>query len=183
MRLRSTIRAPVRYGEGESPDETASVLQSMRSARSQASTEDEPAEGNNNDRNVRRRREQVRPRIMEYDPNLPPAPFPTLDQPRPRGENVSEKNGQPGRLHNVNANGGSPNVATQRITDSGQHFENYLASNNDQNQTYTTNMQIMANACFDVDPNTDSAYATSDSEGEEDGLSSKRLRRLLAKVR
>lgn len=194
MRLRSVIRAPIRYGDfvegigGESEDETASLLQSMRSAREQGRTEDEPAQveayepaQDNNNKKVRQRREPVRPKIVDYDPNLPPAPFPTLSEPRPRGEIVPGHNIQPVQLNNANTNVGSQHASIQDIIDSGQHFENYLASNNDQNVTYTTNMQIMAHA-GDGDLHSDSGYDPSDSDGEYGPSVLKRVRKLLAEV-
>lgn len=66
MKLRTHIRAPKRYGEEEeTPTPTAALLQSMRQARGQA-------------------HETHDSRRVEFDPNLPPAAFPTLEQPRSR---------------------------------------------------------------------------------------------------
>lgn len=180
MRLRTTIRAPTRYGEGVSPDKTASLLQSIRSAREQPNSEDATVPDKDST-NVQRRPEPIRPKIVEYNPNLPPAPFPTLDKPRPSGVNKTGQSSQPGHLDNVNVNDGSRRAFGQGVSNNGQYLENYLASNNDRNPTYTRNVQIMAHAC-DNDPNTDLKYMSSDSESGVVGVSSKKVARLVAAV-
>lgn len=176
MRLRTSIRAPTRYGEGVSPDKTATLLQSIRSAREQPNGEDGQAPDERNTK-IRRRSEPIRPKIVVYNPILPPAPFPTLDKPVPRGENGT---GQSSHLRNVNGHESQRARGTD-ISSNGQYLENHLASNNSQNQTYTRNMQIMAHA-RNNDANNDSEYMTSDCESEGLGISSKRLAKLVAAV-
>lgn len=176
MRLRSSIRAPTRYGEGISPDKTATLLQSIRSAREQPNGENGRSPDERNAK-IRRRSEPIRPKTVEYNPNLPPAPFPTLDKPVPRGENGT---GESSHLRNVNGRE-SKRARRADISSNGPYLENLLASNNCQNQTYTRNMQVMEHA-RNNDPNNDPEYMTSENEGEGLGVSSKRLAKLVAAV-
>ncbi|KAJ5291671.1 hypothetical protein N7478_000922 [Penicillium angulare] len=69
MRLRSTIRPPNRYGE-VSETETGSALVVDSTGPSPRS-------------NGRSGRDHIQAHIMEFDPTLPPAAFPSLKQPRP----------------------------------------------------------------------------------------------------
>lgn len=176
MRLRTSIRAPTRYGEGVSPDKTATLLQSIRSARKQPNGEDGQASDERNTK-IRLRSEPIRPKIAEYNPNLQPAPFPTLDKPVPSGENGT---GQSSHLRNFNGHESQRARGTD-ISSNGQYLENYLASNNARNQIYTRNMQVMAHARVN-DANNDPEYMTSESESEGLGVSSRRLAKLVAAV-
>lgn len=84
MKLRSTIRAPARYGESESETPTAALLQSMRRAREASSDIKSPDQI---EASSPERRPSHRPRpkqhVVEYNPALPPAAFPTLNEPVP----------------------------------------------------------------------------------------------------
>lgn len=183
MRLRNTIRPPTRYGEGVSPDSTAELLQSIRSGREQTNGEGAPTlEANTT--NIRHRPSPIRPRIVEYNPNLPPASFPTMNEPRPSGQNGGGRNNMPNHLGNANVNTVSQGAIGRDLLINGQHFENHIASNNLQNPTYARNVRAMAGASC-INPNTDSAYVSSDTEMEGvegKGISSSGLAGLVAAV-
>lgn len=178
MRLRTTIRPPTRYGEGVSPDSTAELLQSIRSGREQSTGEGTPVPEQVTT-NVRHRPEPLRPRIVEFNPNLPPASFPTLNEPRPSGQH-----GVGRRLGNANVNTASQSAIGRDMLVNGQYFENHIASNNLQNPTYARNVRAMAGARGN-NPNTDSAYVSSDTEMdgvEGEGIFSSGLVGLVAAV-
>lgn len=182
MRLRSSIRPPTRYGEGVSPDNAASLLQSIRSAREQKNGEGTP---DINQVATTSRRGSVTvticPKIIQYNPNLPPASFPTLNEPQPSGQNGPGQNDQSDHLGNANVDTVSPGGGGRNLLINGQHIENHLASNNLQNPTYAGAMRAIAGE-HTIDPDTDSAYMTSDHEAEGEGVSSSRLARLVAAV-
>lgn len=182
MRLRTSIRPPTRYGEGVSPDNTASLLQSIRSAREQTNGEGTP---DINQGTTTSRRGSVTvticPKIIQYNPNLPPASFPTLNEPQPWGQNAAGQNDQSGHLRNANVDIASQGGDERSLLINGQHIENHIASNNPQNPTYAGTMRAIAGK-HTIDPDTDSAYMTSDHEAEGEGVSSIRLARLVAAV-
>lgn len=77
MRLRSTIRAPVRYGEAKPEEPAASTSQRMHIIRDLSTSggdEKLPASS-------RRRKSPVCPRTKPYDPNRPPVPWCTKPYP------------------------------------------------------------------------------------------------------
>lgn len=182
MRLRTSIRPPTRYGEGVSPDNRASLLQSIRSSREQSNDEGTSDIGQ---RATTSRRRSVTvticPKIVEYNPNLPPASFPTLNEPQPPSQNGSGQHDQSGHPGNANVDPVSPGGDGRNLLINGRHIENHIASNNLQNSTYAGTMRAMAGE-QNIDPDTDSAYMTSDHEADGEGVSSSRLARLVAAV-
>lgn len=177
MTLRATIRPSARYAEGVSLDNTAALLQSMRSGREQTN-EEEASTSEKGNANVRHRPAPIRPRIVEYDSNLPPALFPSLSQPRPSGQNGT---GQSNRRANANVRTRSQNECGQSLLINGQYLENHAASNNLQNPTYAANMRAMAGR-RGSHPNSDSAFVSSDTEVEGEDLSSNQLAGVVAAV-
>lgn len=177
MRLRTSIRPPSRYGEGVSPDQTASLLQSIRSGREQTNGEEAQNRGQGTT-NVRHRAQPIRPRIVEHNPNLPPASFPTLNEPRPSGEDAA---GQPNQPGNANVDARLPGESRRSLLINGQYLENHVASNNPQNPIYARNMRVMAGA-RGTDSNADSAFMSSDTEVEGEDLASNSLAGLVATV-
>lgn len=152
MKLRSTIRAPARYGESnETETPTSVLLQSMRRTRAQShSASPNPYGLNEND--------SIQAHVVEFDPRLPPAAFPTLEQPCPVRTNL---------LHGILRNGKDdldPYQTVRRIdkfhlmpdlkTSNGRDcalgdiplhsIENYVASNTELNPIYVNNMARMA---------------------------------------
>lgn len=177
MDLRTTIRAPSRYGEGGSEDPTAALLRSIRSARGQSNGEDEQTIERPTTK-ARHRKPPVRPKIVDYDPNLPPAPFPTLDQPRPKGSNeagqISQTKCPKKAKVNHKPEGASTAVGVGRVPTAGQSLENHMASNNGDNPVYARNMEIMAKA-GEHDANNDASFMTSDDDRDETSNASNRL--------
>lgn len=85
MKLRSTIRAPSRYGGSESETPTAALLQSMRRAREQSSDVQslDPTELGSGPSQRRPRKARPCEQTDRYHLDQTPAAFPTLDQPMP----------------------------------------------------------------------------------------------------
>lgn len=177
MRLRARIRPPTRYGEGVSPENTVSLLQSIRSGREQSNGA-EASTPEQSSTNARNRATAIRPRIVEYNPNLPSASFPTMNEPRPSGQNGAGQSNYPGNANvNIRPQGGSG----RSMLINGQYFENHAASNNLQNPTYARNMRVMAGT-RGTDSTTSSAFVSSDTEVEGGDLSSNNLAGLVAAV-
>ncbi|KAJ5097168.1 hypothetical protein N7456_007889 [Penicillium angulare] len=178
MRLRSTIRAPVRYGEIKETEMSSAILQAMHETREDATVTTPRSCGRN-------ARNPVEARIVEFDPTLPPAAFPSLKQPRPLRVN---------EIHGILKNGNNdldPYLTLRRISwsqsrpDSNVNdyggvinstppngIENYVASNTELNPIYVKNMAIMASQ-----PSTDQSFAheLEDSDWDEPIDASKAL--------
>ncbi|KAJ5578281.1 uncharacterized protein N7459_007245 [Penicillium hispanicum] len=173
MKLRSTIRPPERYGESEAETPTAALLQSMRRAReqstdaqSQAPTESVPSPDQSYSR-----RPRPKPRIVQYDPTLPPAAFPTLSEPVPSRAHQTASNGLNGTLGQ--SQDGNMDSAVQpakvEFDDGLGHIpmdgvENYVVSNTEKNQVYVGNMAAMAGA---DQSDTEQTLAVEDSDMDE----------------
>ncbi|KAI9038787.1 uncharacterized protein KD926_010243 [Aspergillus affinis] len=112
MKLRSSIRPPKRFNSEEFECPYSEV-------------------------NLRRTPKSIeRPPIIEFNPNLPPAAFPTLDKPRPPGSNDDKiDNGQDSSDEEMEFE----DLAFTEI-------ENLKASNGPLNPIYLRNMALMANA-------------------------------------
>lgn len=163
MRLRSHIRPPKRLVD-EIQNGTADAARSLRQPTS-----------------------PPRLRIIEFNPNLPPAAFPTLDTPRPASSAVNlrcvdsktpaatrhdEENMGIGHIQG-NAIGRRAKTANHGIGDDladvpMESLDNFAASNSDQNLIYHRNMTMMAN-CIDE---RGEALVISDSEEEQNRSSS-----------
>lgn len=143
MRLRETIRPPERY---------ASELFYQPAVQ----------------RSLRNGRNSKAPNYIDFNPNHPPAAFPTLDKPRPTGDPQTQKKSQDrqtedqdGDIHMrdapVSRHGGAESGCVDADTVdelddiSIDEIENYLASNGPQNPTYAKNMAIMAECTSDED--------------------------------
>ena len=160
MRLRSTIRPPERYGEADAETPTAALLQSMRQARERSC--DVQAQGNpgtaSGPNGSYLRDPRARPRIVNYNPTLPPAAFPTLNEPVPTpqsGPNRGNGSGQDGgnvQLRNRQEQRTGEEVQPVEAFDDGlghipmEGIENYVVSNTERNAIYVGNMTTMAGA-------------------------------------
>ncbi|KAJ5091545.1 hypothetical protein NUU61_006415 [Penicillium alfredii] len=165
MKLRRIIRAPTRYGE-EAETPTLALLQAMRNAR------EDPMDGSQEPvellgKGVRVRRQKPRPPIVPFDPNLPPAAFPSLDRPRlPQDSHALEQNGQDTQQKTQEVSRAQQN---SQLVDDLDHVlpdvvDNYLASNTAANPIYARNMAIMAG--MDED-SVDETLALEDSDNDE----------------
>lgn len=141
MRLRETIRPPERY---------ASELFYQPTPQ----------------RSLRNGRNTTAPNYIDFNPNHPPAAFPTLDEPRPTGNPQTQKRSedqqtedQDGDIHMCDAtvpsrNGARPGRVSVETVDELDdipidEMENCLASNGLHNPMYANNMAIMAECASD----------------------------------
>lgn len=94
------------------------------------------------------------PSYIDYNPNLPPAAFPTLDKPRPAGE-TDQKSRSQREPRQVKPDGGEHAIHSKtrdKKADFGVDYEdipidkleNYAASNGRLNPVYVKNMAVMA---------------------------------------
>lgn len=110
MKLRSTVRPPKRLYSEEYESPYSEI-------------------------NLRRTPKAIeRPPIIEFNPNLPPAAFPTLDKPRPPGSNDDS-------FDNCEDNFEEVDLEDLTFTD----IENLKANNGPLNPIYVRNMELMAN--------------------------------------
>ncbi|KAJ5771311.1 uncharacterized protein N7511_003362 [Penicillium nucicola] len=173
MKLRERIRAPVRYGDSEE-----SEISFPHSTLRVGLENDLELDNSGRQRSVKRRKPISKP----FDPNLPPAAFPSLDRPRtPENRQIilNSPIGGPNsgsRLPPDPTPGPSsvaPVVAevsqqSRRVTWGPttldyipvNDLENHVVSNNDSNAVYVRNMAMMAQAALKDD------METSDEEEE-----------------
>ncbi|KAL4809341.1 hypothetical protein BDV18DRAFT_157097 [Aspergillus unguis] len=116
----------------------------------------------------RERDDKCKPRYIDFNPNLPPAAFPTLERPRDLGRNGQglhrEGNTEDGHVGTAPRNARSledlplsTNAERQREVSPTAEFDgvslgqldNYVASNGDLNPTWVSNMEKMASARAD----------------------------------
>ncbi|KAJ5752857.1 hypothetical protein N7520_009774 [Penicillium odoratum] len=170
MKLRATIRAPSRYGESNEESPTAVLLQSMRRARGESTLIQNP-DGST-------RLFQRKPNI-EFDPNLPPAAFPTVDLNRPTGSmkvilkkspnrRVDKSPSKTGRNVNFSLVPGDDDYEMENV--SLNDMENYAASNTMLNPVYVKNMEVMTgkSKCGDTEECADPVFEDSDLDEPDD---------------
>lgn len=162
MRLRDSIRVPVRYGENEldTPSQT-----SLRRGGGESSDEDYVESGGSSRPRPRKKRKQ---NTVPYDPTLPPAAFPSLERPHP-GPAPKTPGARPSVHSSLTSNQAS-GMGTQSLpfrrggpghADSFgpsqlesvpmDQLENYLASNNMDNPVYARNVELACNAPLNPD--------------------------------
>ncbi|KAJ6075843.1 hypothetical protein N7499_007824 [Penicillium canescens] len=171
MKLRHSIRAPVRYGDGEAPEipTTRSVLRIGLD-----DGDDDNVELSDSSRPCpqTKRKSTTKP----FDPNMPPAAFPSLDRPhaKPQVRRLIIKMPQSRRHGGTDLPPPAAAAPEQkrRVTWCPttvdkvpmDNLENHVASNNDSNPVYVRNMAVMAGAAlkdrFDTsDENEDTAMS------------------------
>jgi hypothetical protein len=173
MNLRTKIRAPTRYGEYSEESPTAALLQSMRRSRAEATDEIRKTSSPDGSHSLRRevKVEFQRKPLVEFDPSLPPAAFPTLDMTKPtvlprsivsicqytdRRPSISERPKGPELKDD------DDNVDQATLND----IENHVASNNVLNPVYLKNMAIMAGQVHD-NSDEDGSVDSEDSDRNE----------------
>lgn len=178
MKLRDSIRAPVRYGDGEAPEilTTRSVLRIGLD-----DGDDDNVELSDSGRP--RPQKTCRSITKPFDPNMPPAAFPSLDRPHanPQVRRLIIK--MPQSRHHSGTDLPPPAAAAsqqkRRVTWGPttvdkvpmDNLENHVASNNDSNPVYARNMAIMAGAALEDSFDTsdeDEDTAMSDNENLPD---------------
>ncbi|KAK4861490.1 hypothetical protein LT330_003525 [Penicillium expansum] len=159
MRLRDSIRAPLRYGEDE--DETPSRT-SLRPGYDDSL--DDPLELGESGRP--RPQKRRKPNTVPFNPDLPPAAFPSLSRPHPsRASTNSAQNHSVGDnqqnaqtsevvlpLRNVGSmpTVPSPPSGIQRVPM--DQLDNYVASNNMDNPMYARNVNMARMTRVDTPP-------------------------------
>lgn len=142
MRLRSVIKPPSRY-----EDETIEGILVKKQQRPQKESEalEEPRET----RYSSRRGRSLQIPYIPFNPNLPPAAFPTLDHPRPANEQNlgTKKQGQD--QHQEEEDHGVYVLPRTKRSEDYSHvplrdFDNFLASNGPQNPVWAANMRLMS---------------------------------------
>ncbi|KAJ5950541.1 uncharacterized protein N7479_008954 [Penicillium vulpinum] len=173
MRLRDSIRAPIRYGEDEY--ETPSRI-SLRHGYDD-SFDDSIELGESGKPRPQKRR---RTNIVPFNPNLPPAAFPSLSRPQPdrrstaSAQTHSVGDSQQGiqvrdfAFHPQSEESMSavlfPLSGTEQVP-MGQ-LENHLASNNMDNPVYARNMNMARKARKVVAPVSEDMVSSPDSDEE-----------------
>ncbi|KAJ5561633.1 hypothetical protein N7461_000394 [Penicillium sp. DV-2018c] len=154
MKLRSKIRAPVRYGEDE---EERSRRTSLRKSTDDTPDDTSELEVLGKPRSQKRRRTNTVP----FNPNLPPAAFPTLDRPEQKHDSTSITSSQ----RPANSHVSSPPSSTEAPMNDVplNELENHFASNNMDNPVYARNMNNMAQTTR-ADIEDTAAMETSDSD-------------------
>jgi len=155
MKLRESIRAPVRYGEDESETPTRSFLRPG----TEEPYNEESVELEESGRP--RRHKNRRPTPVQYNPNLPPAAFPSIDRPHsgpkpstpdpkpkgnksPKARRVSGVKSPPQSLPLRRA---GPRKAVSFVPSESEdvpinQLENHFASNNMDNPIYARNVEL-----------------------------------------
>jgi hypothetical protein len=159
MRLRQTIRAPSRY-EDECELSTGVSPRRLPRRRKAAAAEEERAMP-----------------YIDYNPNHPPAAFPTLDHPLPAGQTV----------HSLTSTSTSAAAAANADLEADGHhldafnsffrgippgkLDNFIASNGPQNPQYRRNMALLAREDDDFDlriSDDDDELQPPDNEGADE---------------
>lgn len=173
MKLRDTIRAPVRYGEDEY--ETPSQI-SLRHGYDD-SFDDSIELGESGRPRLQKRR---RPNTVPYNPNLPPAAFPSLSRPQPghdstasaqnRGVGDSQQHMQTSDVALPLRNAGSiPTVPSpQSVIEQVpmDQLDNHIASNNMDNPVYVRNVNMARMTRADAPPGTEDMVTSPDSDDD-----------------
>lgn len=155
MRLRNSIRVPVRYGEDD-PDTPRQT--SLRSGKEDALDEDYTETGASGNPRPRKKR---RTSHVQYDPSLPPAAFPTLDRPNssttPRTFQPASRSHKVPKSLQANSTLLPPRTPPPRRDEARKpdslgsselgdvpidQLENHLASNTMANPTYGRNVKL-----------------------------------------
>ncbi|KAJ5181839.1 hypothetical protein N7449_011986 [Penicillium cf. viridicatum] len=173
MKLRDSIRAPVRYGEDQY--ETPSQI-SLRHGYDD-SFDDSIELGESGRPRPQKRR---RPNTVPFNPNMPPAAFPSLSRPQPgrdsttsaqnRGVGDSQQHMQTSDVALPLRNAGpkptvpSPPSGIERVpTD---QLDNYIASNNMDNPVYARNVNMARMTRVDAPPGTEDMVTSPDSDDD-----------------
>ncbi|KAL4970255.1 uncharacterized protein BDV14DRAFT_194957 [Aspergillus stella-maris] len=170
MRLRNVVRSPQRL------EQDASYNPMPKKKKSKSKSKASPAE-----------EKPPRPRFTDFNPNLPPAAFPTLDAPRPPTHHAHEDgdqsdrngtedsaldgNGQGGMLENLdrlslltNPDGNGERSLSPARDIPMDDLDNVMASNGNLNRIWNNNMSRMAAAANDKDSGLGTEMEDSDSD-------------------
>ncbi|KAF7528574.1 hypothetical protein PCG10_000419 [Penicillium crustosum] len=173
MKLRDSIRAPVRYGEDEY--ETPSQI-SLRHGYDDSFDDSIELGESGRPRPQKRRRLNIVP----FNPNLPPAAFPSLSRPQAgrdsiasaqnRGVGDSQQHMQTSDVTLPLQNAGttptvpSPPSETERVPM--DQLDNHIASNNMDNPVYARNVNVARMTRADAPPATEDMVTSPDSDDD-----------------
>ncbi|KGO75222.1 hypothetical protein PITC_011280 [Penicillium italicum] len=172
MRLRDSIRAPLRYGEDEyeTPSRT-----SLRAGYDDPFDDSVELGESGRPRPQKRRK----PNTVPFNPNLPPAAFPSLSRPQPsrepttahnHGVSDSQQNTQASEvalpLRNIGSTPTvppSPSGIEQVPID---QLDNHVASNNMNNPVYARNVNMARMTRVDTPPGSEDMATSPDSDDD-----------------
>lgn len=173
MKLRDSIRAPVRYGEDEY--ETPSQI-SLRHGYDDSFDDSIELGESGRPRPQKRRRLNIVP----FNPNLPPAAFPSLSRPQAgrdsiasaqnRGVGDSQQHMKTSDVTLPLRNAGttptvpSPPSETERVPM--DQLDNHIASNNMDNPVYARNVNVARMTRADAPPATEDMVTSPDSDDD-----------------
>lgn len=173
MRLRSTIRAPSRFGEADSDEQAVTASHSRRCARDPLSSGDDELEQLPAGSRSRRRKSPVRPRTKPYDPNRPPVAWKTKRYPG-QAEDEGWAKAEPRNTQTAVYQKQDPKPASfEESTSSDEELNQELESSlfpslpGRNVPTYAALFEAASNV-DNYDANQDPAYMTSDSERARD---------------
>ncbi|CAI7628623.1 unnamed protein product [Penicillium glandicola] len=173
MRLRDSIRAPLRYGEDDF--ETPSRI-SLRHGYDDSIDDSIELGESGRPRPQKRRRLNTVP----YNPNLPPAAFPSLSRPHPgRDSTTSTQNcGVGNSQQNLQTSEVALTLRTKELTPTASRsppgmervpidqLDNHLVSNNMDNPVYVTNMDMARVTRVDATLSSEDMFTSPDSDDD-----------------
>ncbi|EKV06167.1 hypothetical protein Pdw03_2016 [Penicillium digitatum] len=173
MRLRDSIRAPLRYGEDEYETPSRTTLRPGYDD----SFDDSIELGESGRPRPQKRR---KPNTVPFNPNLPPAAFPSLSRPQPsHASPTSTKNhGIGDSQHKIQTSelalplrnvGSMETVAPsssviERVPM--DQLDNHVASNNMDNPIYARNVNMARTTCVDAPPGYEDMATSPDSDDD-----------------
>jgi hypothetical protein len=170
MRLRSTIRAPARFGEADSDEQAVTASHSRRCARDPLSSGDDELE--QLPAGSRRRKSPVRPRTKPYDPNRPPVAWKTKRYPGQAEDEgwakTEPRNKQTAVYQKHDPKPASFEESTSSDEELNQELESSLFSSLPGRNVPAYAALFEAANVDNYDANHDPAYMTSDSERARD---------------
>jgi hypothetical protein len=173
MKLRDSIRAPVRYGEDEDETQRRASLRHTNDD----SFDDSIELGESGQPRPQKRR---RTNTVPFNPNLPPAAFPTLDRSQPGRESTSKTSRQKRAVNDNRTDSHASGDLLPPSTDGGMlvdsvvptgidgvplsQLENHIASNNMDNPVYARNVNMAQRTSADIEGTESMETSESDSD-------------------
>ena len=174
MQLRSSIRAPKRFGDTVADSPTADLLSSMRQARGKSAVEEKPQGDNSLICPAAKSNSGVGARIVELYQSQHPAAFSSLDEQRTSGLDrfQGDARGQCGKKNHDNSTAHSSvrrvrfeqNVLDELEDTLIGEMENRALSNTALNSVYMANLAAMATSSTLNDPQVAPEFEDSDQD-------------------
>ncbi|KAJ5135434.1 uncharacterized protein N7515_004712 [Penicillium bovifimosum] len=190
MRLRNSVRAPARYGEFDEEPRRSS----LRNTNDDSFDDSMELDESGRPRSLNKR---PMPITVPFNPNLPPAAFPTLDNPGPnrgstssalrpsrqnRAVNESQNDSRagprsPGTDEGILVDAVAPTVMNEALL---SQIEDHVASNNMDNPVYARNMNMAQTTRANIEGT--EGMETSDSDSDESTFAPDVTQALLDKI-